>query len=199
MEQEIVRIEVRDELGRPAMERRCSPEPAAHRVVMLVMLTHNWLGIDRRRSPCAMASESNTAVGRTACSRHRRWRRVRRYDATRSSRPLPLRMDLWTKSRLRILFGVIGRTAVQQGQPRGGDPELPVARGPRDRIHRVGRTHLPPSERARTRWPKTRARTDNRTFRKSGHVSVRCGSIGAGGVAVDAPLPRGQLSRRAGA
>ena len=51
------------------------------------------------------------AARRTACSRHRRWRSVRRDDATGSSRPLPLRMDLWTKSRLRILLGVIGRTS----------------------------------------------------------------------------------------
>jgi hypothetical protein len=86
-----------------------------------------------------MASMPNTAAGRTACSRNRRWRRVRRYDATGSSWPLPLRMDLWTKSRLRLLFGVIGRTAVQRSRPRGGDPELPVARGPSDRIHRIER------------------------------------------------------------
>ena len=53
-----------------------------------------------------MASKPDTAAGRlgsrTACSRHRRRRGVRRYDATGSSRPVPLRMDLWTKSRLRI-------------------------------------------------------------------------------------------------
>lgn len=106
---------------------------------MLVMLTHNCPGIDRRRSFCALVSEPNTAAGGTACSPHRRWRSVRRYHATGSSRPLPLRMDLWTKSRLRILLGVIGRTAVQHGGPRGGDPELPVARRPWDRIHRIGR------------------------------------------------------------
>jgi hypothetical protein len=115
---------------------------AAESMVMLVVLTHNCSRIDRRRSTCAMASEPNTAAGRTGCSRHRRWRSVRRYDANRSARPLPLRMDLWTKSRLRLLFGVIGRTAVQRSRPRGGDPELPVAGGPRDRIHRISRTHL---------------------------------------------------------
>ena len=54
-------------------------------------------------------------AGRTACSRHRRRRSVRRYDATGSSRALPLRMDHRTKSRLRILLGVIGRTAVEHG------------------------------------------------------------------------------------
>ena len=55
-----------------------------------------------------MASEPDTAAG-TACSGDRRWGSVRRYDATGSSRRLPLRMDLWTKPRLRIFLASDGR------------------------------------------------------------------------------------------
>jgi hypothetical protein len=122
--------------------RRSQPLRAAmaQATVMLSTIALEFIG---GGGPCAVASEPNTAAGRTACSRHRRWRNVRRYDATGSSRLLPLRMDLWTKSRLRILLGVIGPTAVQHGRPRRGDPELPGAGGPCDRIHRIGRPHLP--------------------------------------------------------
>ena len=88
---------------------------AADRVVMVVMLTHNRPGIDRR-SPVSWSAYQPAPrhphmPAETACSRHRQWRGVRRYDATGSSRPLRIRMDLWTKSRLRVFLAVIGRTS----------------------------------------------------------------------------------------
>jgi hypothetical protein len=69
-----------------------------------------------------MASVPDASAGRlgsrTTCSRHRRWRSVRRDNPAGSSRPLPLCMDLWTKPRLRIFLAVIGRAAVRHGATR---------------------------------------------------------------------------------
>jgi hypothetical protein len=99
------------------------------------------LGLGPRLRPCGIVgkvpSHFRLTIGSTSKVRERQDVAGFRADAEASQGAVPQTCRLTprghagdAKSRLRIFLGGIGRTALHDGRPRGGDPELPVAGGP---------------------------------------------------------------------